>query len=179
MCRSLRRTSAPLPHRSPGAADAWPASMTHVLLAEDDHEVRRLLAGALRQQGYRITEADSGPTLLEQLWKRAASKSSFDLIISDIRLPGITGLEVLQALRTRADPRDEYRPQLHETPIILITAFGDAEVHRGAARLGAIVFDKPFEIDDLSACAQRLVPANDDEFDDAITDPYNEDGGSD
>jgi two-component system response regulator (stage 0 sporulation protein F) len=111
--------------------------MTHVLLAEDDHEVRWLLAAALRQQGYQITEADSGPKLLEQLWKRAASKSSFDLIISDIRLPGMTGLEVLQALRTRADPRDEYRPQIHETPIILITAFGDAEVHRGAARLGS------------------------------------------
>jgi CheY-like chemotaxis protein len=170
MRRSLQRGHARIPRSSNGAADATGACMTDVLLADDDPEVRTLLAGALRQHGYRITEASSGTDLLEALWRRAACKSGFDLIISDVRMPGFTGLEVLKTLRMRGDPRDEYRPQLRETPIILITAFGDAAVHHDAARLGAVVFDKPFEIDDLSAYALRIVAPGDDVFDEGGSD---------
>jgi response regulator RpfG family c-di-GMP phosphodiesterase len=64
----------------------------------------------------------------------------FDLIVSDIRMPGVTGLEVLEGI--------------HEAewfvPMILITAFGNEEVHRQAEELGAAgMFDKPFDINDL------------------------------
>jgi DNA-binding NtrC family response regulator len=64
----------------------------------------------------------------------------FDLIVSDIRMPGLSGMELLHAGReAEAFP-----------PTILITSFGDRETHREARRLGArALIDKPFELDTL------------------------------
>ena len=132
-----------------------------ILLAEDDLEVRRFLAQALRSDGFRITEAVSGTQLMDRLWERAASKAGFDLIISDVRMPGFTGFEVLEMLREQPDPSDDFEPQVREVPIILITAFGDPGLHAAATRLGAVVLDKPFDIDDLRACAHRLLTSDD------------------
>lgn len=132
-------------------------SRVEVLLAEDDRELRRFLALALQHDGYRVTEVDSGHALLDQLWNRAASKASFDLIISDVHMPGFTGLEILEILRDADDPDDEYAPHIHDTPVILITAFGDLRLHADARRLGAVVFDKPFDVDELRAFAVTLV----------------------
>jgi DNA-binding NtrC family response regulator len=73
-----------------------------------------------------------------------------DLVISDERMPGMAGLEVLDALRRAGWP----------TPFILITGFGDQATHASARRLGAsAVFDKPFDLDDLrKTVLQLLVP---------------------
>jgi DNA-binding NtrC family response regulator len=63
-----------------------------------------------------------------------------DLIITDVRMHGVTGLEILAGLREND----------WSTPVILMTAFGDAELHAEAMRLGALaVLDKPFELDAL------------------------------
>jgi CheY-like chemotaxis protein len=145
-----------------------------ILLADDDRDVRDMLAFALRDAGYSITEASSGDDLLERLWTRAESQAGFDLIISDVRMPGASAIEVLEVIRDLCDPGDPYQPQVRETPIIFITAFGDPEVHRAAARLGAVVFDKPFDIADVRAAALGLV-APEDELD-AL---YHEDGDGD
>jgi CheY-like chemotaxis protein len=128
-----------------------------ILLADDDPEVRSVLAKAFRKAGSRITEARSGYDLFDQLRERARSKAGFDLIISDIRMPGFTGLKVLEVLRATCDGRHEYEPQIHDTPIILITAFGDQDVQADADRLGAALFHKPFDIDELQAYALKLV----------------------
>ena len=65
---------------------------------------------------------------------------AFDLIVSDIQMPGFTALDILAGLRRT----------LSHTPVILITAFGDPLVRHKAERLGAVcVFDKPFDIGDL------------------------------
>ena len=72
-----------------------------------------------------------------------------DLVISDIRMPGYSGFEVLAGLR-RADRR---------TPFILITALGEHETYAEARRLGAtFIFHKPFEVDDLRTAVLNLVP---------------------
>jgi len=124
---------------------------SEVLLAEDDVELRRWLCDVLRKQGYRVIEADSGDALLERIWERSRQHRTFDLIISDVRMPGFTGLEILEGLR------EEFEPSIGDTPVIFITAFGDEEVHEEARRLNAIVFDKPFEADDLCSYAAEVL----------------------
>lgn len=121
----------------------------HILLAEDDNEMRTFLAWVLGKKGYKVTECSTGMHLLDNLgsFVLLTESAKFDLIISDIRMPGVTGLEVLEGLHDY-----EGFP-----PIILITAFGDEETHLKARRLGAVtVFDKPFELDDLLAKVREV-----------------------
>ena len=114
-----------------------------ILLAEDDEEMRKLLAFMLRKEGYRITECADGVSLLDMLssfFLNGEGNENFNLIISDIRMPGITGMEILVG----ANEMDNF------PPIILITAFGDIDTHRQAERLGAAaVLDKPFDIEEM------------------------------
>jgi CheY-like chemotaxis protein len=115
----------------------------NVLLGEDDPELRSLLADMLRRDGHAVTEAKDGAELLEHVagtLDDSGELSTVDLIVSDIRMPGWTGMEILENLR-HVDCW---------APVILITAFGDPDTHEMAGRLGAVaVFDKPFDIDDL------------------------------
>jgi FixJ family two-component response regulator len=79
-------------------------------------------------------------------------------VLSDIRMPGFSALEVMIGLR-RA---------LFRTPIVLITAFGDPKTHERAKRLGAaLVIDKPFDVDELRASVTTLVQRTLDEAGDA------------
>jgi len=122
---------------------------TRVLLAEDDDAMRELIAEALRAKGYHVFEATNGPELRDWL-HRSQNEPGFepppDLIVSDVKMPGATGLEVLSWLRQRD----------WSTPVILITAFGDAESHHEAERLGATMFNKPLSIDSLVFAALVL-----------------------
>ena len=71
-----------------------------------------------------------------------------DLVISDIRMPWVTGMEVLRGMRQC----------LGYPPVILITAFGDDQTHAEARQLGAAaVFDKPFDIEELLEKVRELV----------------------
>jgi len=121
-----------------------------VLLAEDDDEMRRMLAGAFRADGYRVTECADGFALLEVLGTSLfrADSPHYDVVVSDVRMPGLTGLDILKSVHKRGgDP-----------PFILITAFGDEETHTEAERLGvAAVFDKPFRIEHLLDAVHKVV----------------------
>jgi DNA-binding response OmpR family regulator len=120
-----------------------------VLLAEDDPSMRRLLAGTLRRDGFQVIEVENGAELLAlvgSLLLDPAAAGSVDLVISDIRMPGASGLEVLA--RLRAGDR--------VTPVFLITAFGDPATHAEAQRLGARTFDKPFDLRELRAAVRDL-----------------------
>jgi CheY-like chemotaxis protein len=77
-------------------------------------------------------------------------EAAFDLVISDVRMPGLTGIEILEGMyKHKGFP-----------PVVLITAFGDEETHEQAHRLGAVaMFDKPFDIDELIAKVQEIVPS--------------------
>lgn len=122
-----------------------------ILLAEDDDEMRRLLAQAVCASGYEVIQCRDGMDFLKRLESFIISEDilDFELIISDILMPGLTGLEILE--------------DLHECkgfpPMILITAFGDKEVHKKAEKFGAAaIFDKPFEINDLLSKVREIVP---------------------
>jgi DNA-binding NtrC family response regulator len=123
-----------------------------VLLAEDDADMRRLLAQALRDDGYDVLEARNGSQLLDSIAALALEPDCdepVDMIISDLRMPGRNGLSILAGLRDAQ----------WMTPFILITAFGDDDTHAEAHRLGAsAVFDKPFDVDDLRTAVLNMVP---------------------
>jgi two-component system response regulator (stage 0 sporulation protein F) len=115
-----------------------------VLLAEDDYEMRALLAITLQKSGYEVVECSDGIGMLTHLaaflLPNEFDREPVDLIISDIRMPGVTGMEVLEG-----KPKNRDFP-----PMILITAFGDAETHVLAKQFGAAaIFDKPFDMDVL------------------------------
>jgi DNA-binding response OmpR family regulator len=116
---------------------------SRILLAEDDKEMRSLMALMLRKEGYRVAECPDGLSLLDSLsffFLPGEEHENYDLIISDIRMPGVTGMEMLMG----ASELDNF------PPIILITAFGDKETHMQAERLGAAaLFDKPFDMDEM------------------------------
>ena len=110
----------------------------HILLAEDDDALRELLDFALTRAGYLVTCCTNGLDLLERL----EEGDPFDLIISDLRMPALTGLEVLEC---QFDNRQ--RP-----PFICMTAFGDQKTHAQAQRFGAATtIDKPFDLDEMIA----------------------------
>ncbi|HEX8790560.1 MAG TPA: response regulator [Polyangiaceae bacterium] len=123
--------------------------MCRVIVAEDDPEMRRLVVEALRKDGHQVTEAADGGRLLVHIaeaFDRDPSLSLVDVIVSDVRMPICTGLELLERL---ADAR-------WRVPMILMTAFGDEDTRRRAERLGAILFDKPLSLDALRAAVNRL-----------------------
>lgn len=126
----------------------WPP---RVLLAEDDAEMRRMLAQLLRMDGYEVVECPDGVGLLDHLstFLGRTRLKDFDLVISDIRMPGLTGLEVIGGLhRMRGFP-----------PTILMTAFGDQETHAQARQIGVVaMFDKPFKTSGLMAKVRETVP---------------------
>jgi CheY-like chemotaxis protein len=136
-----------------GTPEGRVAPEPRVLIAEDDLEMRRLVSWAVRRAGYQVVEVEDGKALVNALIHSAkhAPQTLPDLIISDVRMPGCTGLEVLARLR-RVD---------WSIPVILITAFGDAQAHKEGARLGAAkVLDKPFDVDELCTAVQELVPVS-------------------
>ena len=118
-----------------------------VVVAEDDAEMRRLVSLALRADGNCVEEAANGSELLELLDDAARQENSVDLVITDVRMPGLTGfqaLDWLQQVRSR-------RP-----PTIVITAFPDALTYLRAEQLGACVLEKPFDLDDLRSLVRSL-----------------------
>lgn len=121
-----------------------------VVLAEDDSTMRTLLAYTLRCDGHDVIEAGDGAELLEQigiLLLGPEDGSVPKVIVSDLRMPEYSGMDVLEALR-RAEK---------SIPFLLITAFGDDEVHAEARRLGASVLDKPFLIEDFLAAVHQVL----------------------
>ena len=121
-----------------------------VLIAEDDEEMRLMLAMTLRRDGFEVTEARNGLELLDQIAPWLAGLEPpvpIDVIISDVQMPCFTGLEILEGLsEVRCKPA-----------VILITAFGDPRTHAAARSLGAAAtFDKPFDLDDLRSALFSL-----------------------
>jgi len=113
--------------------------------------MRAFVATPLRKDGYDVREIPDGGRLLTRIagtYLTGTADLAYDLVISDIRMPVCNGLQILEGLR-----KAEW-----STPVILMTAFGDASMHSRTEALGAILFDKPFDLDDLRAVVLNLVP---------------------
>ena len=116
-----------------------------LLLIEDDTEMRRMLAAALRRDGYVVIEAANGDDALDWLGPGVLEgdlERVPDVVVSDIRLPYFTGLEILESLQV----------SMRRIPVILITGFPDRDTYAQAAELGAAcVLEKPFDLGELRA----------------------------
>jgi two-component system response regulator TctD len=124
-----------------------------ILVAEDDPDLRRLLAVALRRDGHSVIEARDAAELLEALASTLIEPvaSPFDVVICEQTLPGIPGLSLLAGLRSRQ----------RATPFILVT--DQAAVRERARRLGAAVVDH-LDVQAIRAAVRRAAeigPAND------------------
>ncbi|MEK7792985.1 MAG: sigma-54 dependent transcriptional regulator, partial [Candidatus Hydrogenedentota bacterium] len=126
------------------SAIARPATDTPRLLIVDDKEsMRALLHAAFSDHGYSITTAADGVEAIEQI-----RRSDFDVIITDLKMPGKDGLEVLKAARSLS----------RGTEVIVITAFGAIETAVEAMRLGAHDFiSKPFQLAEIEQKVERIL----------------------
>jgi len=108
---------------------------TRVLVVDDDLKMRTLVLRVLGREGYSVRGAETGQEALTLL-----SSWEPDLMLCDIRMPGIDGMELLQRVH-------QERPEL---PVIMMTGFGSVETAVQAMRAGAFdYFSKPFDLDEL------------------------------
>ncbi len=118
----------------------------HILLIEDDGDLASSLERVLFGEGYRVTLEKRGDEGLSR-----ASRESLDLVVTDLKLPGLSGMDLVRELHA-AKPR---------LPIILMTAHGTTETAIEATKHGAYDYLlKPFEMDDLLAVIDEAVAAS-------------------
>jgi DNA-binding NtrC family response regulator len=132
---ALSTDSPPLPETAPGSL--------RILVAEDEDRLRRLIEILLGDRGHTITLCKDGAEAWDA-WQ--AAPGAFDLVLTDVRMPHMDGLELLTRLRT-VDPL---------VPVIVITAFASIENAVEAMRLGATDYlTKPFEEAQLHLAIER------------------------
>lgn len=116
-----------------------------ILLAEDDPDQSDMLREVLEDEGYRVETAFSGDAAMHKL-----EQCSYDLIILDIRMPGLDGSGVLKACRNLKHRK--------AAPIIVVSAFASAsELKQYRAEGAAASLAKPYAIDELLSTAAALV----------------------
>ena len=116
-----------------------------ILVVDDEAMMRRLLEKLLRMEGYEVALASSGEQALAELSKHGA-----DTVLLDMRMPGMTGLDVCRQIRA-------HRRGLH-TPVVFITAVNDRELRRRGMEAGADDFlSKPFDEVELLARIRNCV----------------------
>jgi DNA-binding response OmpR family regulator len=114
-----------------------------LLIVDDEDTLRLLVRSELEQRGYDVDEADSGETALEKM-----ETDHFTLVILDIRMPGIDGMEVLKRIREK---------NLAEK-VIMLTGVDELKIARDSLQFGANDFlTKPYEIRTLLACINRVL----------------------
>jgi two-component system nitrogen regulation response regulator NtrX len=119
--------------------------MHNVLIVDDESAIRESLGGILEDEGYRASQAESGEACLELLRKK-----SFDIVLLDIWLPGIDGLETLERIR-----------ELENAPeVIIISGHGTIETAVRATKLGAFDFlEKPLSLEKTLVLVKNAVEA--------------------
>ena len=117
--------------------------MANILIADDEPGMRQLLSHVLGRAGHKVRVAEGGRRALELLREEPA-----DLLISDVKMPDVGGIELLRAAR-------EALPDL---AVVMMTAFATVETAREAFKLGADDFiTKPFDIDELKLIVEKAL----------------------
>ena len=118
-------------------------SKARVLVVDDEESIRRLVSLTLQIEGYSCILATNGHEALE-----TASQQQFDVVLLDVKMPGISGLEVLAKLRGTHP----------NTRFIVVTAMADSDTVAKAIKLGADDFiAKPLDLDVLEESVKRVL----------------------
>jgi DNA-binding response OmpR family regulator len=118
-------------------------SASRILIVEDEPNIRLVFRTALEAAGYHVNEAPDGESALARL-----SAEPADLVFLDLRMPGIDGVEMLRRLRDSGS----------DTPVVIVTAYGDVPNAVQAMKLGAIDFvSKPLSPDSLRQIAHDVL----------------------
>lgn len=121
--------------------------VSRILIVEDDKRMREALRQIMTKEKFDVDTASSGEEALKVFKNR-----HFDLVISDLKLPGIDGMEVLKAIR-------EFRP---ETSVIIITAFATIDSAVQAMKLGAEDYiSKPFNLEEIRFVTKKVFEKRD------------------
>jgi two-component system response regulator AtoC len=130
--------------RAKDSDDAVPtrdSGTRRILVADDDTDIRQLLRTFLEDEHFEVSEAPDGEKALEGI-----RSGSYDLVLLDMRLPGMTGLDVLKELRSKQG----------DVPVILMTGYGSPNIAIQASSLGAYDYiTKPFDLDDVLLNIER------------------------
>ncbi len=119
--------------------------MPRILIVEDDRNTRLLVTQLLNRTGYAVAEADNGLSALNLL----ENDSDFDLILSDVRMAGMDGLELLVTVR-------EYYPSI---PVVMLSVHTRSDWVEEALQSGAVAYlKKPFTGDELLSAVQSIAP---------------------
>jgi DNA-binding NtrC family response regulator len=117
--------------------------MSSILVVEDKDSLRRMLADALMAKGHEVEVARNGNSAIEK-----TKENRYDLVLTDLRLPEMDGLKVLEAVKENSP----------ETQVIVMTAYGTVETAVEAMRKGAYDFlTKPFDPDHLNVLIDRAL----------------------
>ena len=117
--------------------------LAKILFVDDDASLRTVVPFALKRDGYDIATASDGYEALDMF-----AKEKYDLVVQDVRMPGMDGLELLSRLKSENG----------DIPIIIMTAFSNWDVAVEAMRLGAFDYvKKPFDNDELRNIVKRAL----------------------
>jgi CheY-like chemotaxis protein len=121
----------------------YPARPPRILVVDDEELMRSLLERYLEQRGFQVVAADEGQTALGLF-----REGSFDLVLSDLRMPGLNGLQLLTAIKEMN----------RRVPVILVSGHGDAETVVAALKAGAENFlAKPLSIETLGRVVDQAL----------------------
>jgi two-component system response regulator PilR (NtrC family) len=118
-------------------------ALNKILVVDDEESIREFFEIMLKREGYEVTTASNGVEALDRL-----KKERMDLVISDLQMPEMSGMQLLQAAK-EVDP---------ELLLIMITAFGSTETAVEAMKLGAYDYvQKPFKIDEVKIIIRQAL----------------------
>lgn len=118
-------------------------NVSNIWVIDDDRSIRWVLEKALRQDGMEVQSFETADRALRQL-----AREEPDVLVTDIRMPGMSGLELLQAI-------NEQRPEL---PVIIMTAHSDLDSAVSAYQGGAFEYlPKPFDVDEAIELVRRAI----------------------
>ena len=117
--------------------------MPYLLVVDDDHDVREVVAQVLEDEGWAVESASDGVFAVEHLDRSTPP----GLILLDLMMPRMNGWEVLEAISAR--------PGLHGVPIVILTAAVDRKTRSELADRGLEVLTKPVHLEDLIAIVAR------------------------